>query len=130
MALPQETIIDWERFAQARAHLGGNFVRVVGYFREDGKKFVDTIEEALKLRNPIRMIAPADSLKSDALQLGALTVAELAEDIEFAARDCVEFHQDPDLLMPPVLQLREAFGRTLVLLDRDVNPLLARRSFG
>jgi histidine phosphotransfer protein HptB len=120
-------IIDWERFAQARAHLGDSFVRVIGYFDQDGRKSLDTIEGALRNRNAIGMIAPADLLKRDAMQIGAITVAELAEDVEFAARDCVEWHQAPELMLEPVMQLRAAFSETMAQLEREVNPLLVRR---
>jgi hypothetical protein len=80
------------------------------------------------LRNPIEVIAPADLLKADALQIGALSVAELAEDVEFGARDCVEWHQTSDILLEPVIALRAAFEDTLEQLQRDVNPLVMRRA--
>ncbi len=121
-------IIDWERFAQARSVLGSNFLRAIGFFREDGAKSLATIEGALRLRNPIALIGPADLLKADALQIGALTVAELAEDVEFGARDCVEWHQAPDVLLEPVMALRAAFEDSLRQLERDVNPLVMRRA--
>ena len=127
MADAVQVIIDWERFAQARVQLGSNLVRVVGFFRDDGQKSVDAIENALKARNAISIIGPADLLKTDAMQIGALTVAELAEDIEFGARDCVEWHQSPDSLIAPVMQLRAIFEDSLAQLEREVNPLVARR---
>lgn len=127
MADAVEIIVDWERFAQARAQLGGKLVRVVGYFRDDGKKSVEAIEAALRTRNAINIIGPADLLKTDAMQIGALTVAELAEDIEFGARDCVEWHQSPDSLIATVMQLRGVFEESLAQLEREVNPLVVRR---
>ena len=127
MADAVQVIIDWERFAQARVQLGSNLVRVVGFFRDDGHKSVDAIENALKARNAISIIGPADLLKTDAMQIGALTVAELAEDIEFGARDCVEWHQSPESLIAPVMQLRSIFEDSLAQLEREVNPLVVRR---
>jgi histidine phosphotransfer protein HptB len=121
-------IVDWARFTQARSALGENFLRAVGFFREDGAKSIATIEGALRLRNPIAIIGPADLLKADALQIGALSVAELAEDVEFGARDCVEWHQASDLLLEPVLALRAAFDDTLLQLERETNPLVMRRA--
>ena len=128
MADAVQVIIDWERFAQARVQLGSNLVRVVGFFRDDGQKSVDAIENALKARNAISIIGPADLLKTDAMQIGALTVAELAEDIEFGARDCVEWHQSPESLIAPVMQLRSIFEDSLAQLEREVNPLVVRRA--
>jgi histidine phosphotransfer protein HptB len=115
MAQTADVVIDWARFAQARSQLGSNFVRVIGYFREDGAKSVSAIEEGMRALNPIAMVGPADLLKMDAMQIGALSVAELAEDVEYAARDCV-------------MQLRAVLEETLEQLDREVNPLVARRA--
>lgn len=121
-------IIDWERLAQARSQLGGRFVRVLDYFREDGANCVAAIEDAIRARNAIAVISPADVLKNDALQIGALSVAELAEDIEFAARDCVEWHEAPDALLEQVLQLRGQFTDTVVQLEGETKPLLMKRA--
>lgn len=128
MTVQSEAVIDWERFAQSRAQLGPRFLRIITFFREDGGKSVAAIEASLRVRNAIGMIGPADLLKNDALQIGALSVAELAEDIEFAARDCVEWRQAPDALLEPVMALKAHFAETLELLDREVNPLLAKRT--
>ncbi len=121
-------IIDWERLAQARSQLGGRFVRVLDYFREDGANCVAAIEDAIRARNAIAVISPADVLKNDALQIGALSVAELAEDIEFAARDCVEWHEAPDALLEQVLQLRSQFTDTVAQLEGETKPLLMKRA--
>jgi histidine phosphotransfer protein HptB len=128
MTQPVPAIIDWERFAQTRTQLGGRFVRVLDYFREDGAKSVAAIEDAIRTRNAIAVIGPADMLKNDAIQIGALSVAELAEDIEFAARDCVEWHEAPDALLEQVLLLRDQFMDTVVQLDGETKPLLMKRA--
>ena len=123
-----QAVIDWERFGQARTHLGVRFLRVIGYFRDDGAKSVATIEDSLRAGDAIGMIGPADLLKADALQIGALSVAELAEDVEFAARDCVEWRQSPEVLLEQVMLLRRHFSDTVAQLDREVSPLMARRT--
>jgi histidine phosphotransfer protein HptB len=128
IAQTSNVVIDWARFAQARSQLGSNFVRVIGYFKEDGVKSVTAIEDGMRALNPIAMVGPADLLKMDAMQIGALSVAELAEDVEFAARDCVEWHQSPESLIENVIQLRVALEGTLEQLDREVSPLVARRA--
>ncbi|HEY0115996.1 MAG TPA: Hpt domain-containing protein, partial [Allosphingosinicella sp.] len=33
-----DDIVDWATFSAVRAELGANFVRILGYFREDGEK--------------------------------------------------------------------------------------------
>jgi histidine phosphotransfer protein HptB len=120
--------VDWARFAQAKASLGGNFTRLLGYFREDGGKSVAAIEAALRGHDAIGMIGPADLLKSEAVQMGALGLAELAESIEYEARDCVELHLLPDTLVEQVVSLREAYEAVLAQFDRETNPLMVRRA--
>ena len=46
----EEHLVDWTAFAQARSELGAGFVRILGYFREDGVKSVAAIEEAMRAR--------------------------------------------------------------------------------
>ena len=61
-----------------------------------------------------------------ALQIGAIGVAALAEDIEDQARDCIEYRQTPDNIIEAVVKLRDAFERTVALIDGETNPLMAR----
>ena len=46
------------------------------------------------------------------------------------ARRCVETHEAPDELIETVVALRPCFSETVALLDRDANPLAARRPAG
>ena len=120
-------LVDWARFAQARAALGSNFARLLAYFREDGGKSITFIEEAMRAHDPIGMISPADLLKSEAVQMGALGLAELAEAIEYEARDCLELHLSPDTMVESVVALRVAFNAVVEQFDRETNPLMVRR---
>ena len=119
--------VDWARFAESRSALGSNFARLLGYFREDGDKSVSAIESALRAHDAISMIGPADLLKSEAMQMGALGLAELAEAIEFEARDCVELHLPPDTLLESVVALRQGFSAVVEQFDRETNPLMMRK---
>lgn len=127
MIRSDDIAMDWNRFEQARASLGTNFFRVLSYFRDDGGKAVTAIENAMRANDAIAMISPADLLKSEAVQLGALGVAELAEKIEIQARDCLEWHQSPDSLLEEVVQLRAMFDQTIAAFDHETNPLLVRK---
>lgn len=120
------TLIDWQQFHHARDALGSNFWRTLVYLRDEGGRAIGAIETALRRHDAIAMIGPAELLKSEALQMGALRVAALAEQIEFDARDCVETHDAPDLLIEPVVALREAFAETVALLQKDISPLMVR----
>lgn len=124
-------LIDQPSFAQARAELGAGFVRILGYFREDGFKSVAAIEEAMRNRNAAALVLPAHTLKGESRQFGAERLADMAEEIETVARRCVEHHESPEELIETVVAIRACFNDTLVVLERDSTPLVARRpTFG
>lgn len=119
-------LVDWMRFDQARASLGVRLFRRLGYLREDGAKAVTQIEDAMRAGDAVALVNPADLLKAEAFQIGALGVAALAEEIEVQARDCIEWRQAPDNIIEAVVQLRDAFDRTVLLIDKETNPLMVR----
>lgn len=127
MALDGITLVDWPTFSRARSELGAGFVRILGYFREDGVKSVATIEAAMRSANAAAMVIPAHTLKGEARQFGAEPLADLAETIENIARDSVELQDTPDLALEHIARLRKVFEETLTLLEREANPLVARR---
>ena len=125
------SLVNWEAFAQARSELGANFVRILGYFREDGVKSVAQIEEAMRSHNATAMVIPAHTLKGESRQFGADPLGELAEMIEQIARNCIETHMTPEKALEHVVKLRPLFEATLTLLEREANPLVERRpAFG
>ena len=130
MSFQGSTLVDWTAFGQARAELGSGFVRILGYFREDGVKSVAAIETAMRGRNAAAMVIPAHTLKGEARQFGAEPLGALAEQIENIARDCVEMQDTPDEALEPVTRLRPLFIETLQLLEREASPLVARRPQG
>lgn len=125
-----EILVDWEEFRATRAQLGAAFVRILGYFREDGTKSVAAIEEAMRARDARGLVMPAHTLKGESRQFGAEKLAELAEDIEMFARRCVEAQNSPEEYLPRVVTLRPLFEQTLAALEREANPLVQRRSGG
>ena len=127
LAMGNDPLVNWASFAQARAELGVNFVRILGYFREDGVVSVSRIEEAMRAQNAAALVIPAHTLKGEARQFGAEPLADLAETIEMTARDCVEQHETPTDCLERVIQLRPLFEATLALLEREASPLAARR---
>lgn len=120
-------MINWTAFSQARSELGAGFVRILGYFQEDGVKSVAAIETAMRSLNAAAMVIPAHTLKGEARQFGAEPLAELAEAIETIARDCVEMQDTPDEALEHIVRLRPLFGETLTLLKREANPIVARK---
>jgi HPt (histidine-containing phosphotransfer) domain-containing protein len=123
-------LVDWAAFGQARSELGAGFVRILGYFREDGVKSVAAIEAAMRAKSAAAMVIPAHTLKGEARQFGAEPLGALAEEIETIARDCVELQDTPEQALEHIVRLRPLFEETLSLLEREANPLVARKPQG
>ena len=111
-------------FEKSRAELGPGFIRILGYFREDGTKSRRP-DRAGDARAAIRtaLVIPAHTLKGEARQFGAEPLAEVAELIETTARMCIETHSFPDELVSDVVELRRLFQQTVDLFEKATNPL-------
>ncbi len=125
-------IVDRARFAQAKAELGANFARIVGYFREDGEKAIAEIELAMDQGRAAALVRPAHTLKGESLQFGAEPLGLTAEAIERAARAAVERHDFPHHVTAQVAMLRPLFARSLAFFEGELaTPAAApRRSVG
>ena len=119
-------IVDWMHFEKTRAELGGGFIRILGYFREDGAKSVAQIEAAMREQNTVGLVIPAHTLKGEARQFGAGPLADCAELIEQSARISIETHSFPNELIADVVKLRSLWSETIALFDKATNPLLSR----
>ncbi|CAN5304209.1 hypothetical protein BH10PSE15_BH10PSE15_06940 [soil metagenome] len=128
MSLDDRDLVDWTVFARSRSELGAGFVRILGYFREDGVKSVAAIETAMRAQNAAGLVIPAHTLKGESRQFGAEPLGHLSERIEMIARDCVESRDTPEEALALVVGLRPLFERTLAMLEREANPLVERRS--
>lgn len=123
----ESELIDWRVFAETRSALGPNFVRILGYFREDGTRSVEEIEQAMRAKDPVAMVLAAHKLKGEALQLGALQLSITIETIEMTARACIEHHDTPDDIIELVVALRPMFEETLAILEQDASPVVQQR---
>ncbi len=119
-------IVDWVHFEKSRGELGPGFIRILGYFREDGAKSVAAIETAMREQNTVGLVIPAHTLKGEARQFGAEPLAASAELIEQSARISIETHSFPNELIADVVQLRKLWQQTIELFDKATNPLLSR----
>jgi histidine phosphotransfer protein HptB len=126
----EHTLVDWDEYRATRNQLGGAFVRILGYFREDGIKSVSAIEEAMRKQDARGLVIPAHTLKGEARQFGAEKLASLAEEIEVFARRCVEMQISPDEYLPRVVTLRSLFEDTLAALEAESTPLIQKRAGG
>ncbi len=119
-------IVDWVHFEKSRGELGPGFIRILGYFREDGAKSVAQIEAAMREQNTVALVIPAHTLKGEARQFGAHPLADCAELIEQSARISIETHSFPDELIVDVVKLRRLWSQTIDLFDKATNPRLTR----
>jgi HPt (histidine-containing phosphotransfer) domain-containing protein len=122
----QPDIVDWAHFEKSRSELGPGFIRILGYFREDGARSIAQIEEAMREENTTALVIPAHTIKGESRQLGAEPLARSAELIETTARLCIETRRFPDELVPEVVELRRLFDETVALFDKATNPLMTR----
>lgn len=127
MSLP---LVDWTIFSRTRSQLGGSFIRILGYFVEDGLKSVEAIECAMRANDAARMVLPAHTLKTEARQFGGERLGQLAEDIEMHARHCVETRETPDDYLDRVVKLRPLFQEMLAAIEAEANPLVQRKPQG
>lgn len=130
MSFEGSTLVDWAAYTRTRTELGAGFVRILGYFREDGIKSVAAIEQGMRASSAAAIVIPAHTLKGEARQFGADPLADLAEKIEMSARDAVERHDTCDDALVDVANLRPMFDETLRLLERETSPLVARKPHG
>lgn len=121
-----QDIVDWVFFEKSRGELGPGFIRILGYYREDGEKSVARIEQAMREHDTVALVIPAHTLKGESRQFGAEPLADIAEKIENVARTCIETHRFPDELVPDVVALRRMFNKTVELFDKATNPLKTR----
>lgn len=122
-----DDVVDWGEFSRLRAELGANFVRILGYFREDAEKAVEDITLAMQNRDAAALVLPAHKVKAEALQFGAVALGDLAEAIEDGGRHGVETRLFPDHLLPQVAELRPLYRRTIEALEAATNPLQQRQ---
>jgi HPt (histidine-containing phosphotransfer) domain-containing protein len=128
LALTDEArdIVDWAHFEKSRTELGPGLIRILSYFKEDGAKSIEQIEQAMREQNTTALVIPAHTLKGESRQLGAEPLAKVAELIESTARFCIETHRFPDELVPEVVELRRLFNQTVELFEKATNPLVSR----
>lgn len=119
-------VVDWTSFGATRTQLGSEFIRILGYFVEDGLSAVDSIETAMRANDAVGLILPAHKLKGESRQFGAERLGQLAEDIESVGRACVESHEEPGIYVDLAVALRPLFQETLAAIEAEANPLVRK----
>ena len=65
MSYQEAELVNWTDFAKSRSELGTAFLRILGYFREDGEKAISAIEESFRARNAAALVSPALTMISE-----------------------------------------------------------------
>jgi HPt (histidine-containing phosphotransfer) domain-containing protein len=128
MAITSNDVVNWTAFQQTRSMIGGDFGRLLSYYREDAAKCIVAVEQAFVARDAVAMVRPAHTLKGDSLQFGGESIGRLAEKIEHAARQCVEDHKAPDDLGADIPRLRPLLLDTLQAFERELAAEAARNA--
>lgn len=127
MSYHETELVNWADYNRMKAETGTEFLRILGYFREDGAKSIALIEAAFRARDAKSLVLPAHTLKGESAQFGSYRLSSMAEDVEMVARRCLECHQSPEELIEIIVGLRPCFTETMALLDRDATPLTVRQ---
>jgi len=135
----EKPLLDEAELARTLHAVAQDFVRLVGYFGDDGVCCVAQVEAAHAAGDAAALVGPAHRLKGEARQLGAVRLGDIAAEIERTARRCVEEQVPPATITQEVQALRVCFAQTLALLSaltpgrratRPVAPPRTRRIFG
>jgi len=91
------------------------FGTMVEYYTEDTAQYIQTIQDALNKQDLAAIIAPAHTIDSSSLQLGANTVSKIAKALEQLAR---ENTQDVSTIEQNLQQINEAFNYASTALNQ------------
>ena len=125
MEKQQTDLIDWARFALVRDYADRRMPRLLGFFQEDGERYLASCERAARHRNHVALVGHLEQLRRDCVQIGALGVAQLAEEIENEARDIIDNGLVRFALPPHLPALRSAFEETIQAMEAEIRPVEA-----
>ncbi|MFA7387948.1 MAG: EAL domain-containing protein [Thiohalobacteraceae bacterium] len=108
--------IDHETFAEIRAQLGATFGEYFTVFQRDAIGYIATLEAQVAQPDLRKITATAHTLKGSAGTIGAIGAANIARQIEMAAR-----HGEADELDAAVAALRESLQTFLQEAARDTD---------
>jgi HPt (histidine-containing phosphotransfer) domain-containing protein len=83
-------MIDDAAFDAAKEMMNHKFDKIIGYYLEDARVYVDAIKEGLENKDAESIIPAAHTIKSSSRQIGAFALASYAANIEEAARAHVQ----------------------------------------
>ena len=80
-------VLDGGVLGELREVLGPEVDRIVAVYLEDSPRLIAQLERAVAGNDPIALRVAAHTLKSSSANVGAITLAEAARDLEHGARD-------------------------------------------
>jgi histidine phosphotransfer protein HptB len=113
--MPDEPILDTGVLAELRESVGDDdeFVAdLAATYVGEGREHFAAMESAAAAGDAAAIVRPAHTLKSSSAALGALRIAEIARQIEFAGRG-----GETDRLMPLLEDARAAWTETLAAMS-------------
>jgi HPt (histidine-containing phosphotransfer) domain-containing protein len=82
-------MIDLETFDSAKAMMQSKFEKIIGYYLEDARSYVDAIKIGLEKQDAEMIVPAAHTIKSSSRQIGTFTIAGYAAGIEELGRACL-----------------------------------------
>ncbi|PZQ46649.1 MAG: hypothetical protein DI551_04675 [Micavibrio aeruginosavorus] len=125
------SLLERDAYEEAKALLKDKFDFLLGCYIDDVESYIREIQDALANADMEAVIRPAHTIKSTSKRMGAMQLAELAKDIESAAREATEqqngeFQASEDLL-ESIRKMPDLFDRTRNVL---INPDAAKSANG
>ena len=110
-------VLDAAILARAKNIVEEKFPKMASYFIEDCAIYIGQITEALEALSAESLIPPAHTLKSSSRYMGALRMADIAEQIETEARETIK-GSGSIVAVPGLLkELRRVFAETKMVLQ-------------
>ena len=79
-------VLDKDIIFKSKRMMKQRFPIMVEYFLEDTQNYINQIREGTIQNDYAQLVVPSHTIKSSARQMGAITVSELAKEIEVSAR--------------------------------------------
>ncbi len=111
--LMNKPILDEESVSAAKQIMKGKFPTMLQYFLEDTDAYLMRMRTGMAEKKTEEIVSTAHTIKSSSLQIGAVRMSDIAQEIEEAARAQVENGCcDREFFAPLVTRLEETFAAT------------------
>ena len=112
MSNSHHLMIDDQAFDDAKNMMQQKFPKIIGYYLEDVRIYIDTIQEGVNKQDASIVVPAAHTIKSSSRQIGAFALGNYAAAIEEAARHCMQNKQDFKFVIDKTQNLEVLFQAT------------------